>query len=149
MNCCLESGWSKRPEWTLNAQIYSISGSATDSLAVIRGVSLVLNDRRASATQTRSDLEGKYSFQNLTSGSHRLSFSAPQFETADLNGLRLGGWTTFSGAAGSRGRFYDFSVNAENLLNRQRYFLPAQISSQVHPGSPINLFTTLRFRIRE
>ena len=59
--------------------------------------------------------------------------------------FRLGGWTVFNGAMGFRRNNYEWSVNAENLLNRQRYFFPAQITSQVYPGQPINIFTTLRF----
>jgi outer membrane receptor protein involved in Fe transport len=64
------------------------------------------------------------------------------------NTILLGGWTTFSGAAGYRRRFWEWSVNAENLFNRNRYFLGADYSDQVYPGAPINVFTTLRFRFR-
>jgi hypothetical protein len=37
-------------------------------------------------------------------------------------------------------------MNAENLLNRGRYFLGSDYEDQVYPGAPINVFTTIRFR---
>ena len=66
--------------------------------------------------------------------------------TSDANTLRLGGYSVFNGAFGYRREFWEWSVNAENLLNRERYFLPATISNQLYPGAPINVFTTVRFR---
>lgn len=68
----------------------------------------------------------------------------------DVNDIPLGGWTTFSGAFGFRRGRYDWSVNAENLLNRERYVASAfgTAGSQVYPGSPINIFSTLRLRFR-
>lgn len=68
--------------------------------------------------------------------------------TSDLNEFRLGGWTVISGAVGIRKSIWEWSLNAENLFNRGRYFLPASIANQVYPGQPINVFTTLRFRFR-
>jgi len=62
--------------------------------------------------------------------------------------VRLGGWTVFNGAVGFRRSNYEWSLNAENLFNRHRYFLPAQLTNQVYPGQPINVFTTLRFHFR-
>jgi outer membrane receptor protein involved in Fe transport len=66
--------------------------------------------------------------------------------TNHSNTVRLGGWTTFSGSFGFRRDFWDWSVNAENLFNRERYFTPSDYSNQVYPGAPINVFTTIRFR---
>lgn len=66
----------------------------------------------------------------------------------NTNTSRLGGWSAFSGATGFRRGAWDWSVNAENLLNRQRYFLAGIYDSQIYPGSPVNVFTTLRFRFR-
>jgi hypothetical protein len=66
--------------------------------------------------------------------------------TDDSNDIRLGGWTTFSGSFGYRRRSWEWSVYAENLFNRQRYFLGSDYEDQVYPGAPINVFTTIRFR---
>jgi iron complex outermembrane recepter protein len=60
--------------------------------------------------------------------------------------VRLGGWTTFSGAVRYHHRKMEYSVNAENLFNRHRYFLGSDYSDQVYPGSPINVFATIRYR---
>jgi iron complex outermembrane recepter protein len=60
--------------------------------------------------------------------------------------IRLGGWTTFSGLASYRHGFWELSLNAENLLNRERYFLGSDYSDQVYPGAPINGFASVRFR---
>jgi iron complex outermembrane receptor protein len=64
----------------------------------------------------------------------------------DSNSIQLGGWTTFAGSFGYRRSAWEWSVNAENLLNRQRYFLGSDYEDQVYPGAPINVFTTIRFR---
>lgn len=68
--------------------------------------------------------------------------------TSNRNTIRLGGWTVFSGAVSYRRNIYEWSVNAENLFNRQRYFVAQINGNQVYPGPPINVFTTLRFRFR-
>ena len=62
--------------------------------------------------------------------------------------VHLGGWTTFGGAVRYRHKKMEYSVNAENLFNRQRYFLGSDYSDQVYPGSPINVFATIRFRVQ-
>lgn len=66
----------------------------------------------------------------------------------NANTIRLGGWTVFNGTIGYRQSFYEWSLNAENLFNRQRYFIAAINNNQVYPGQPINVFTTIRFRFR-
>ena len=68
--------------------------------------------------------------------------------TNNANTIRLGGWTTFSGAVGFKRDFYEWSLNAENLFNRERYFTGSDYDNQVYPGPPINVFTTIRFRFR-
>jgi iron complex outermembrane receptor protein len=60
--------------------------------------------------------------------------------------LRLGGWTTFGGAVSYRREHWEFSVNAENIFNRNRYFMGSDYSDQVYPGSPINVFATAHYR---
>ena len=55
---------------------------------------------------------------------------------------------TFSGAVGYRRDLWELSVNAENLFNRERYFLPSDYSNQVYPGAPINVFATVRLRFQ-
>ncbi len=66
--------------------------------------------------------------------------------TDNEDDLRLGGWTTFGGAVGYRRARWDFAVNAENVFNRNRYFLGSDYSDQVYPGTPINVFATARYR---
>ena len=67
----------------------------------------------------------------------------------NANTVRFGGWTVFNGSVGYRRSIYEWSVNAENLFNRQRYFV-SEINNgtQIYPGPPINVFTTVRFRFR-
>jgi len=74
-------------------------------------------------------------------------YLGPMF-TNNADTIRLGGWTTFGGAVGYRRGIYELSVNAENLLNRQRYFTASDYDNQVYPGPPINVFTTIRLRFR-
>ena len=66
----------------------------------------------------------------------------------DKNTTRIGGYTIFSGAVGYRTDRWDWSMNAENLFNRERYFLTGHFSNLVFPGQPINVFTTVRLRFR-
>lgn len=68
--------------------------------------------------------------------------------TSDRNTIRLGGWSTASAAVGYRAKFYDWSLNAENLFNRRRYFVSEINGNQIYPGSPIDVFTTIKFRFR-
>jgi iron complex outermembrane receptor protein len=68
--------------------------------------------------------------------------------TDDSDAIRVGGWTTFSGFASYRRGVMEYSLNAENLLNRNRYFLGSDYDDQVYPGAPINVFATIRFRFR-
>ena len=75
-----------------------------------------------------------------------MRFVGPVF-TNDANLFRLGGYTVFGGAVGYRFRHTEWSLNAENLLNRARYFTGAAFANQVYPGSPINVFITARFRM--
>jgi len=73
-------------------------------------------------------------------------YVGPQFATTD-NTTRIGGYTVFSGAVGYRAeRLWEWSLNAENLFNRERYFLPGHFSNQVFPGQPINVSSTIRLR---
>jgi outer membrane receptor protein involved in Fe transport len=58
----------------------------------------------------------------------------------------LGGWATFTGAVGYRQKTWELNLNAENLLNRQRYFLGSDYSNQIYPGAPINVFASIRYR---
>ena len=74
-------------------------------------------------------------------------YLGPMFSN-NADTIRLGGWTTFGGAVGFRRSFYEWSVNAENLFNRHRYFTAADYDNQVYPGAPIHVFTTVRLRFR-
>jgi iron complex outermembrane recepter protein len=72
-------------------------------------------------------------------------YLGPMF-TNNTNDIRLGGWTTFTGSVGYRQKSWEWDLNAENLFNRQRYFLGSDYSDQVYPGAPINVFATVRYR---
>jgi iron complex outermembrane receptor protein len=62
------------------------------------------------------------------------------------NTTRLGGYTVFSGAVGYRAERWEWSLNAENLFDRERYFIPAHFSNQVFPGQPISVTSTIRLK---
>jgi TonB-dependent siderophore receptor len=74
-----------------------------------------------------------------------MRYMGPMF-TNNSNTIRLGGWTTFGGAVGYRRGIWEWSLNAENLFNRERYFTGSDYSNQVYPGPPINVFSSIRFR---
>jgi iron complex outermembrane receptor protein len=76
-----------------------------------------------------------------------MRYLGPVF-TNNANSVRLGGYTTFTGFAGYRRGNWEWSINAENLLNRARYFQGSDYDDQVYPGAPINVFSTIRFRFR-
>ena len=65
----------------------------------------------------------------------------------DSNSSVLGGFTVFSGAVGFRAERWEWSLNAENLFGRDRYFLPGHFSNQVFPGQPINVSSTIRMKL--
>src|SRR3990170_965013 len=71
-----------------------------------------------------------------------------QIRKHETGRIRLPNGTTFSGTVGFRRRFYDWSLNAENRFNRQRYVVAQINGNQVYPGAPINAFTNLVFRFR-
>ena len=75
-----------------------------------------------------------------------MRYLGPMF-TNNTNTILLGGWTTFTGSVGYRRKSWEWNLNAENLLNRERYFLGSDYSNQVYPGAPINVFASLRFRL--
>jgi len=63
----------------------------------------------------------------------------------NTNTVRLGGNTVWGGAFGYRRGNFNWTVNAENLFGRQRYFTAGIYDTQIYPGSPLNVFTTFRF----
>ncbi len=66
----------------------------------------------------------------------------------NANQYSLNSYTLVNGRVGyARGR-YEWSATAENLLNRRKYFTSAIYSSQVYPGSPINVFGSFRIRFQ-
>jgi iron complex outermembrane recepter protein len=66
----------------------------------------------------------------------------------DLNAIPLEGYTLVNGAISYRRGNYELGLNVENLLDKNRYFHPTWLTSQVTPGQPINVFATLRVRFR-
>jgi len=69
-------------------------------------------------------------------------------DNANTANWKLGGFTTFSGAVSYRRRFYQLALNADNLFNRNRYFVAGIYDGQVYPGAPINISATLRLYFR-
>jgi len=74
-------------------------------------------------------------------------YVGPMF-TDNENTVRIAGWTTVGGAVSYRRDAWEWSLNAENLFNRKRYFTPSDYTNQVYPGAPINVFSTIRFRFQ-
>jgi iron complex outermembrane recepter protein len=74
-------------------------------------------------------------------------YVGPMF-TDNENTVRLGSWTTLSGYVSFRRNAWEWSLNAENMLNRKSYFTPSDYTNQVYPGAPINVFSTIRFRFQ-
>lgn len=66
----------------------------------------------------------------------------------DSNTRNIDGYGIFSGAVGYRADRWEWQLNADNLFNKERYFLPGHFSNLVFPGPPINVTTTLRLRFR-
>jgi len=64
----------------------------------------------------------------------------------DSNSVRLAGYTIFSGAVGFHADRWEWSLNAENLFNRDDYFLPGHFSNLAFPGQPINVTSTIRLK---
>ena len=60
--------------------------------------------------------------------------------------LQLDGYTIVSGAVGYRTDRWEWSLNAENLFNKDDYFLPGHFSNQAFPGQPINVTSTIRLK---
>jgi len=64
----------------------------------------------------------------------------------DSNSKQLDGYAIFAGAVGYRAEGWEWLLNADNLFNKERYFLPGLFSNQVYPGQPINVTSTIRLR---
>jgi iron complex outermembrane receptor protein len=64
----------------------------------------------------------------------------------NTNTSQLDGYTIFSGAVGYRTDRWEWSLNAENLFNKEDYFLPGHFSNLVFPGQPINVTSSIRLR---
>jgi outer membrane receptor protein involved in Fe transport len=62
------------------------------------------------------------------------------------NTTLIGSYLTFSGAVGVRYKNYEATLNMENLLNRERYFVSQINGNQLYPGAPVNAFVSLRYR---
>jgi outer membrane receptor protein involved in Fe transport len=60
----------------------------------------------------------------------------------------VGGFTMFSGSVGFHRKKYELLLNAENLLDRQRYCVSQINGTQLYPGQPINIFATIRYKFR-
>jgi iron complex outermembrane recepter protein len=66
--------------------------------------------------------------------------------TDNANETELGGYAIFSGAVGYHADRWEWSLNADNLFNKDDYFLPGHFSNQVFPGAPITVTTSLRLK---
>ncbi|MBM3762719.1 MAG: TonB-dependent siderophore receptor [Acidobacteria bacterium] len=69
-------------------------------------------------------------------------------DNANTQNFKLGGFSTFSGAISYRRSFYQVGLNADNLFNRERYFVAGIYDTQVYPGAPLNVSATLRLFFR-
>ncbi|MFN3323263.1 MAG: TonB-dependent receptor [Bryobacteraceae bacterium] len=67
--------------------------------------------------------------------------------TDNRNSVRLGGYTIWDVSAGWRQGRLEYSINAMNLLNKHRFFVGAINDRQVYPGTPLNLFCSIRLRL--
>jgi iron complex outermembrane receptor protein len=72
-----------------------------------------------------------------------MRYMGPQWIN-NTNTTRLGGFTVFSGAVGYATDRWEWSLNAANLFDRDRYFLPGHFSNLVFPGEPINVSSSIR-----
>lgn len=68
-----------------------------------------------------------------------------QFADND-NTVTLDGYTIYSAAAGYRAGRWEWSVNLDNVFNKEKYFLPGHFSNLVFPGPPITASSTFRVR---
>jgi iron complex outermembrane receptor protein len=64
----------------------------------------------------------------------------------DDNTAEIDGYTIFSGAVGYRTSRWEWTLNAENLFDKDDYFLPGHFSNLVFPGQPINVTSTIRLK---
>jgi iron complex outermembrane receptor protein len=62
------------------------------------------------------------------------------------NTARIGGYTVFSGAVGYDADRWEWSLNAENLFDRDTYLLPGHFSNLVFPGPPVSVSSEIRVR---
>jgi iron complex outermembrane receptor protein len=64
----------------------------------------------------------------------------------DTNTVRLEGYTIFSGAVGYNAETWEWQLNAENLFDREDYFLPGHFSNLAFPGPPVTVTSTIRLK---
>jgi iron complex outermembrane receptor protein len=64
----------------------------------------------------------------------------------DDNTAQLDRYAIVAGAVGYRADRWEWSLNVDNLFNKERYFLPGLFSNQVYPGAPINMTSTIRLK---
>jgi iron complex outermembrane receptor protein len=62
------------------------------------------------------------------------------------NSVKLDAYATAAAAVGYSARRWDWTVNIDNLFNKEDYFLPGHFSNIVFPGPPVSATTTLRLR---
>jgi iron complex outermembrane recepter protein len=65
----------------------------------------------------------------------------------DENTEKLDSYALFSAAVGFRTNRWEWSLNLENLFDKDDYFLPGHFSNLVFPGQPINVTSTIRLRL--
>jgi iron complex outermembrane receptor protein len=64
----------------------------------------------------------------------------------DSNTTEIEGYTIFSAAVGYRADRWEWSLNAENLFDKDDYFLPGHFSNLVFPGPPMSVTSTIRLK---
>jgi outer membrane receptor protein involved in Fe transport len=84
-------------------------------------------------------------FASGFNGAFGFRFLGEQFGN-NSNSVVLDNYAIAAGAIGFHARQWDWSLNAENLFNKDDYFLPGHFGNNAFPGQPINVSTTIRLR---
>ncbi len=124
---------------------YGYSSPRFDNYSTSNG-SVILTGKRPDFTQRHAvNLWLTKQWIYTISSSLGMRYQSASF-IDNANTFRLGGFTTFQGALSYTRKSYNFSLNAENLFDRRRYFPAGLYQNQVYPGAPISVYATIRFR---
>jgi len=131
--------------------LLATESAVLDVMLGVSGVSTTVSVKEAGGTV--ADIAGKTTASRLDIPDTDLPAqvsSIPQqvLESQGVNDM-VSAFRNVSGVSATvRYGMYEWSINAENLFNRRRYFTASDYDNQIYPGPPINLFTTIRLRFR-